>query len=697
MNSTAQDLDRLIRESGLTPEEIADAERSLQEQIQDADMLAGGGLSGQAAKIESLEGWVGHHKDDEWVGLFGWRWQPVSIDVFVEHEYYLGLRGQIYPKIMDLLVKATTGRYVEIVIAGSVGSGKSTCSDLLVAYSLYELSCLRDPQRHYGLIDGSPISILQQSITEAKARKVLFAQISTLIRRSKYFNERFKYDPSIKSALLFPRNIRLEPIAGIETAIIGENCVAAALDESNFMPVIRGSAKIAGGSRDGIYDAALANYNAISRRIRSRFMRRGVCPGRLIITSQSRYPGDFTSRKIEEARTDPSILAVEWALWETNPGKYSSKKFRVAVSSEATKQSKILNEGEKPPHGLKRVIEVPEDFRHDFERDIDGALRELAGISTRTVSPFLVRRDAIMGIIDSSRSHPFSLIESTLRDGLRILRNNLDLDVNAPRGAHLDLGIRHDACGLVIGYVSGMRRVERTPTEVELGEEVDGGIEHEYKADKGSGKWFEMLPVIVIEAMLRIVPPPGDEIMLEDVIKLILKLRYEIGLPIKWVTGDTYQSFAVLQMLKERGIRTGVQSVDKTDAPYNELKSAIYDGRLVAYDYPPLIDELVSLERHENPGRGKPKIDHPDTMMTMGGERVRGSKDLADGLAGMVYLLTRRRETWDVADTGTGLERRPTIDRVSMPRPSIFIEGKKSDEPRREVGVIRISSQKLLI
>jgi hypothetical protein len=367
------------------------------------------------------------------------------------------------------------------------------------------------------------------------------------------------------------------------------------------------------------------------------------------------------------------------------------------VSDEATKQSKILNEGEKPPRGLKRVIEVPEDFRLDFEKDIDGALRELAGISTRTVSPFLVRRDAIMGIIDSSRSHPFSLIESTLRDGLRILRNNLDLDVNAPRGAHLDLGIRHDACGLVIGYVSGMRRVERTPTEVELGEEVDGGIEHEYKADKGSGKWFEMLPVIVIEAMLRIVPPPGDEIMLEDVIKLILKLRYEIGLPIKWVTGDTYQSFAVLQMLKERGIRTGVQSVDKTDAPYNELKSAIYDGRLVAYDYPPLIDELVSLERHENPGRGKPKIDHPDTMMTMGGERVRGSKDLADGLAGMVYLLTRRRETWDVADTGTGLERRPTIDRVSMPRPSIFIEGKKSDEPRREVGVIRISSQKLLI
>jgi len=51
------DIDALIKESGITQEEIEDAERSLAEQIRDADMLAGGGISGQTAKIESLEGW----------------------------------------------------------------------------------------------------------------------------------------------------------------------------------------------------------------------------------------------------------------------------------------------------------------------------------------------------------------------------------------------------------------------------------------------------------------------------------------------------------------------------------------------------------------------------------------------------------------------------------------------------------------
>jgi len=259
----------------------------------------------------------------------------------------------------------------------------------------------------------------------------------------------------------------LEPIAGVETAIIGENCVAAALDEGNFMPVIRGSAKL-GGSKDGIYDAALINYNAISRRIRSRFLRKGICPGRIIITSQSRYPGDFTSRKLDEARTNPAILAAQWSLWETNPSKYSSKKFRVAVSEEATKQSVILEDDQRPPRGL-RVIEVPEDFRVEFNRDIDGALRELAGISTRTVSPFLIRRDAILGMIDRGRSHPFSMVESTLRDGIRILKHNLDLETDALRAVHLDLGFKHDAAGIAVGYVCDMRRIERTTTEIELG------------------------------------------------------------------------------------------------------------------------------------------------------------------------------------------------------------------------------------
>jgi len=696
MSSKPIDIDALIKESGITQEEIEDAERSLAEQIRDADMLAGGGISGQTAKIESLEGWADQHRDDAWTGIFCWRWPPVSIDVFVEHEYYLGLGGgQVYPKIMDFLVQAVSGKYAEIVIAGSVGSGKSFTSDLLIAYSLYELSCLKDPQNHYGLADGSPISILQQSITEAKARKVLFTQISTLIRRSKYFEERFRYDPSIKSALIFPRNIRLEPIAGVETAIIGENCVAAALDEGNFMPVIRGSAKL-GGSKDGIYDAALINYNAISRRIRSRFLRKGICPGRIIITSQSRYPGDFTSRKLDEARTNPAILAAQWSLWETNPSKYSSKKFRVAVSEEATKQSVILEDDQRPPRGL-RVIEVPEDFRVEFNRDIDGALRELAGISTRTVSPFLIRRDAILGMIDRGRSHPFSMVESTLRDGIRILKHNLDLETDALRAVHLDLGFKHDAAGIAVGYVCDMRRIERTTTEIELGEDVDSGLEHEYEPSKDGDKWYEMLPVIVVEAMLRVVPPPGDEIMIEDIIKLILRLKYDIGLPIRWVTSDSFQSISALQMLKERGLKTGVQSVDRTDAPYNELKSAIYDGRLIAYDYAPLIDELVALERHENPGRGKPKIDHPDMMITMAGETVKGSKDLGDALCGMIYLLTRRRESWSMVDREDAWDRRPTIDRISMPRPPIFITGKVEENPGRPREGIRTGSYKLLM
>jgi hypothetical protein len=77
---------------------------------------------------------------------------------------------------------------------------------------------------------------------------------------------------------------------------------------------------------------------------------------------------------------------------------------------------------------------------------------------------------------------------------------------------------------------------------------------------------------------------------------------------------------------------TGVQSVDRKSAPYEITKMALYDGRVEIPEHPKLLKELISLEKDAQTG----KIDHP----------MNGSKDIADGLAGVVYGLTTRRELW---------------------------------------------------
>jgi len=105
-------------------------------------------------------------------------------------------------------------------------------------------------------------------------------------------------------------------------------------------------------------------------------------------------------------------------------------------------------------------------------------------------------------------------------------------------------------------------------------------------AGKRHCEWqVERSPAIVLEALLRIVPKEGDEIVLGELVELVLRLRDEAGVPIKWVTAESFRWMGPLLPLRQRGCQTDEISPDDPQ-PYNALKSAIYDGLLETYHYP---------------------------------------------------------------------------------------------------------------
>ena len=69
--------------------------------------------------------------------------------------------------------------------------------------------------------------------------------------------------------------------------------------------------------------------------------------------------------------------------------------------------------------------------------------------------------------------------------------------------------------------------------------------------------------------------------------------------------------------------------MDANIEPYNRTKMALYENRVIAYTHDVLIAELKGLERNKKKG----KIDH----------RPKGSKDVADGLAGVIFDCETRR------------------------------------------------------
>ena len=272
-----------------------------------------------------------------------------------------------------------------------------------------------------------------------------------------------------------------------------------------------------------------------------------------------------------------------------------------------TRPACILGEGSNTEKlDDKLVVEVPEEFKSDFEADINQALRDVAGIANTVIHPFISDQSAIIGAFGK----PLSILnwqgcdfETTT---LKILKDKIR-NTEHSRFVHLDLALTSDSAGVACGYVPCFQKMDR-----------GGGI-------------FEIFPNIVFDFVLEVPPPKGGEINFEKIRKLIIMLR-SFGIPIKWVSADSYQSTDTLQILGQQGVITGIRSTDKNSKIYDVFKTAMQDGRVFLPTHDKALKELRELERDAKTG----KVDHPP----------RGSKDLADSIAGVVYGLSVAGRVW---------------------------------------------------
>ena len=120
------------------------------------------------------------------------------------------------------------------------------------------------------------------------------------------------------------------------------------------------------------------------------------------MASSKHCPGDFTERKIEEAKTDLGIFIYDKKIWEINPeGTFSENKFKVFIGS-LTQEPKILDLGEvDASYSQGQILEVPENFRKQFEMDLLRTLSEIDGVSFRSKFSFFPKFEKVMGCFGS--------------------------------------------------------------------------------------------------------------------------------------------------------------------------------------------------------------------------------------------------------------------------------------------------------
>lgn len=385
--------------------------------------------------------------------------------------------------------------------------------------------------------------------------------------------------------------------------LISHNC--AVMDEVSFSQ----GQDLANYSKSKI----MSVYENIKRRMESRFLVQGRNYGLMLLLSSKSTESSFLESYInDQVKKGYPIYVVDQPLWKVKPAAYSGKIFHVAVGNKY--KPSLVEPNNLSPDDINRwieaakdsglnVIEVPIEHRQAFDQNVDKALQDIAAIST-TVTTKVFNMQRVMECVSDTLVNPFSMDVLTigLNDDLRYSdyfnKSLLPLSVrSAPVFIHIDTSLRGDKTGISGVAITGTKDVVTN----------DGNSSVELM--------FTHVFSVAIQA------PSDSEISFEKTRQFIYYLKDEVGMNIKVVSFDGYNSADLNQILTSRGFTTKYTSMDRSPDGYNSLRSAINDHRITLLRNCDLLyNELSELERDNQTGR----YDH----------NPGGSKDCSDSLGG---------------------------------------------------------------
>lgn len=530
--------------------------------------------------------------------------KPASIVEFLGDDYLnieKGVRPGLKAELVELFGTEVNGerisRYQKGMFTGAIGIGKTTLASIILPYMCHWALCLRNPQGFYDLLPGSKIAFMQMSTSSSQAKETVFGDIKSRIQYSPWFQNNYPYDTSFENQIRFKqKDIWVLPGNSAETTFEGYNILGGILDEADSHKVTADK------------DYAEQGYDTIRNRITSRYEDRGF----LLVVGQMKKSSGFAKRKYEELQKDPEAHTVRMTIWE-------SRGWARYLNSDGTRDSfwyDIKRKEVVPSGAAKRIaqdsthlLEIPNDYRKEFENSPEKALRDLAGIPPSAGDPFISLTYKLEEAVQRWQERYDNIGSPVNEDSVRPQFAKWFKAPNSLRRAmHLDIAYSSngDALGLAMGHVA------------------------EVVEDEG-----EMKPYIVFDFLLRMKAPAGTEIILSEVRHMIYNLKEEFGFRIRMVSMDGFQSTDTKQQLRKRKFQTDYLSVDKSKLPYEDLRDAINENRI---EFPPYktylnkgdsdLVEIAIKELSELEDKDK-KVDHP----------IGGSKDVADCMAGVVNTL----------------------------------------------------------
>lgn len=208
---------------------------------------------------------------------------PVSLDEFLDSERYLGKftnNGKtVYPfwreKLNELF--ADDASYINMSITGDAESGKTTATVLGIAYLLYRLLCLNNPQEYWGFPQDNKISVAFYNTVQNLAMGTAYTKLHSALCESPWFLEHGTVSNEGYIGTFEPNKGITIDTALTAKGMLGKQVFAVVLDEDRLAKD--------DGDEDELKAELLKTYSALVARVQSRFTRDGKCYGKLFAIS----------------------------------------------------------------------------------------------------------------------------------------------------------------------------------------------------------------------------------------------------------------------------------------------------------------------------------------------------------------------------------------------------------------------------
>lgn len=531
---------------------------------------------------------------------------PVSIDEFIESDEFAGWftsNGKnIYPYWREKLRTIFDDRnnFSEIVLGGSIGCGKSTIAVLGLAYTLYWLMCLKDPNPYFGLGRGDTIFIVFFNATLQLSRGVAYNKFQSILQHSPWFMARgtlsgtkhIEYTPNKTENADIQFTVGSQPEHSLGKAIIG-----GILDEVNFTK---------GANVEMEKSKIMETYSSVLARIKSRFIVDGKVRGRLFLVSSKKSEYDFIESYIKKVKGNEGVFIADARLYELKASAFSGRKFRVAVGG-SNLPSKVIPDNEENETYITQgyyIEEIPIELKQDFELDMIRALRDHCGIAVSETTRYIAYPSLEKCLIPQTNPFKSNVLTIGMLDQLKYQDffepEKVPQEIySKPLFIHFDCSLTGDKTG--IGCVAVL------------------GYTNREGFDYITGEHTELRELVYREVFdIGIQCPNGSEISFRKNREFVYYLKYELGWNIKGISLDGFQSADSKQQFITAGFEdTTIVSLDRKPDGHQCFKSAVVERRIQYLSgQDELTTELVNLKQDNMTGKVDHDADHCFTADT---------------------------------------------------------------------------------